>query len=39
MNEHEMELYSLLMSQGKEEEASKLLADINQADWESLGEQ
>jgi hypothetical protein len=37
MNERELELYALLMEQGKVEEAEQLRANANNAEWESLG--
>ena len=39
MNEHELEIYTLLMVQGKIDEANEYLAKVNQAELESMGEQ
>ena len=39
MNENELEIYALLMEQGKEDDANELLANIQQAELESTSEQ
>ncbi len=39
MNEYELEVYALLMNEGKVEEANEYRTKCEQADWEALGEE